>query len=166
MGLRLQSWSTSISRQHFPATSSVRHATGEGPASGFSGSQAGETGGWRLCVYRGGATCDKDGNVCFVDQPNNRIMKWTFDADATGDNPKGKLSTFLQPSGYSNGMSFDKDDNLIACADEKNELWSIMPAPGGRMEIPAPPTTTSAGRGAQNHRAAQGFQWQAAQWAQ
>ena len=65
-----------------------------------------------------GPTCDKDGNVFFTDQPNNRIMKWSVD---------GKLSTFLEPSGRSNGMMFDRDGNLISCADEDNELWNIAP---------------------------------------
>lgn len=65
-----------------------------------------------------GPTCDKDGNVFFTDQPNDRILKWSVD---------GKLSTFLQPSGRANGMFFDAQGNLIACADEKNELWSITP---------------------------------------
>lgn len=63
-----------------------------------------------------GPTCDKDGNVFFTDQPNDRIMKWGVD---------GKLSTFLQPAGRANGMFFDSQGNLIACADEKTELWSI-----------------------------------------
>src|SRR5882762_9684180 len=65
-----------------------------------------------------GPTSDKDGNVFFTDQPNNRIMKWSVD---------GKLSTFLQPAGRANGMFFDSKGNLIACADEKTELWSITP---------------------------------------
>ena len=65
-----------------------------------------------------GPTADKDGNVFFTDQPNNRIMKWSTD---------GKLSTFLQPAGRANGMFFDTKGNLIACADEKMELWSIAP---------------------------------------
>src|SRR6266571_2304218 len=65
-----------------------------------------------------GPTCDTDGNVFFTDQPNNRIMKWSMD---------GKLSTFLQPAGRANGMYFDAKGNLIACADEKTELWSITP---------------------------------------
>jgi len=60
-----------------------------------------------------GPTCDKDGNVFFTDQPNNRIMKWSVD---------GKLSTFRQPAGRANGMYFDAKGNLIACADEKTEL--------------------------------------------
>jgi len=39
----------------------------------------------------------------------------------------GKLSTFLQPSGRANGMFMDHKGNLLVCADEKNELWSISP---------------------------------------
>jgi gluconolactonase len=65
-----------------------------------------------------GPTADRDGNVFFTDQPNNRIMKWSVD---------GKLTTFLQPSGRANGMYFDPRGNLIACADERTELWSIAP---------------------------------------
>ena len=65
-----------------------------------------------------GPTCDKAGNVFFVDQDNDRIMEWSAD---------GKLSTFMQPSQYANGMMFDANGNLIACADEHNQLWSIAP---------------------------------------
>ncbi len=69
-------------------------------------------------AFTEGATCDKNGNVFFVDQPNDRIMEWSTD---------GKLSTFMQPSGYANGMYFDAKGNLIACCDEHNQLWSIAP---------------------------------------
>lgn len=65
-----------------------------------------------------GPAADKTGNVYFTDQPNDRIMKWST---------KGELSTFMQPSGRSNGMFFDKHDNLWSCADEKNEIWKIAP---------------------------------------
>ena len=65
-----------------------------------------------------GPTCDAEGNVFFTDQPNNRILKWSVD---------GGLSTFLEPAGRANGMYFDLAGHLIACADEKNELWSIAP---------------------------------------
>jgi gluconolactonase len=65
-----------------------------------------------------GPTADKDGNVFFTDQPNDRIMKWSLD---------GKLSTFMQPAGRANGMFVDAQGNLIACADEKTELWSVTP---------------------------------------
>ena len=81
-----------------------------------------------------GAASDKDGNIYFVDQDNDNLMKWEFDK-ASDDPLKGKLSVFLHPSGYSNGMCFDNDGNLIDCADEKNELWSIAapfpPLPAG-----------------------------------
>ncbi|MEY4917392.1 MAG: hypothetical protein RL616_1305 [Verrucomicrobiota bacterium] len=69
-------------------------------------------------AFTEGPTCDQKGNLFFVDQPNDRIMEWSV---------KGKLSTFMQPSGRANGMMFDAKGNLIACADAKNELWSIAP---------------------------------------
>ena len=71
-----------------------------------------------------GPTCDADGNVFFTDQPNNRILKWSVD---------GRLSTFLQPAGRANGMCFDAAGHLIACADERNQLWSI--APDGAVSV-------------------------------
>lgn len=66
-----------------------------------------------------GPAVDANGNVFFTDQPNDRIMKWSVE---------GKLSTFLKPCGRSNGLYFDRKGNLLACADEKNQLWSIDPA--------------------------------------
>jgi len=69
-------------------------------------------------AFTEGPTCDTNGNVFFVDQPNDRIMEWSAD---------GKLSTFMQPSGHANGMYFDATGNLIACADEHNQLLSIAP---------------------------------------
>lgn len=63
-----------------------------------------------------GASADKDGNVYFTDQPNDRIMKWTTD---------GKLTEWMKPAGRSNGTKVDARGDLLACADEKNELWSI-----------------------------------------
>lgn len=65
-----------------------------------------------------GPAADAQGNVFFTDQPNDRILKWSVD---------GKLSTFLEPSGRSNGLCFDRQGNLWACADAKNELWRIDP---------------------------------------
>jgi gluconolactonase len=63
-----------------------------------------------------GPAADAEGNVYFTDQPNDRIVKWSVD---------GKFSDFLKPCGRANGTYFDKQGNLLACADEKNELWSI-----------------------------------------
>jgi gluconolactonase len=70
-------------------------------------------------AFTEGPTPDSSGNVYFTDQPNDRIMIWSVE---------GKLSTFLKPAGRANGMAFDAAGDLIACADEKNELWSINPA--------------------------------------
>jgi gluconolactonase len=69
-------------------------------------------------LFTEGPASDAKGNVYFTDQPNDRIMVWSI---------SGKLSVFMQPSGRSNGLSFDKEGNLWACADEKNELWCIAP---------------------------------------
>ncbi len=65
-----------------------------------------------------GPATDKDGNVFFTDQPNNKIWKYSTD---------GKLSLFMSDAGRSNGMYFDNNGNLISCADEHNQLWSISP---------------------------------------
>jgi gluconolactonase len=65
-----------------------------------------------------GPACDTKGNVFFTDQPNDRIMEWSV---------AGKLSTFLQPCGRANGLCFDYQGNLWACADETNALWRISP---------------------------------------
>jgi gluconolactonase len=67
-----------------------------------------------------GPAVDSKGDVYFTDQPNDRILKWTA---ATN-----KVETFLQPAGRSNGLDFDRDGKLIACADEKSQLWRIDPA--------------------------------------
>ena len=75
-------------------------------------------------AFAEGPTADGAGNVFFTDQPNNRILKWSVDR---------KLTTFLEPAGRSNGLTFDREGNLIACADEKNELWSI--AKDGRVTV-------------------------------
>ena len=63
-----------------------------------------------------GPAADSQGHVYFTDQPNDRIMKWSNEDE---------LSTWMQPSGRSNGLCFDAHDNLWSCADEKNELWII-----------------------------------------
>jgi gluconolactonase len=63
-----------------------------------------------------GPAPDREGNVYFTDQPNDRIMLWSID---------NKLSTFLQPSGRSNGLFVDSEGYIWSCADEKNEIWKI-----------------------------------------
>ncbi|WP_316800843.1 SMP-30/gluconolactonase/LRE family protein [Pedobacter frigidisoli] len=63
-----------------------------------------------------GASVDKQGNVFFTDQPNDKI--WKYDT-------QGQLSLYMDKSGRANGTYFDKKGNLIVCADENNEIWSI-----------------------------------------
>lgn len=65
-----------------------------------------------------GPAADRNGNVYFTDQPNDRIMLWSAD---------GKLLTYMQPAGRSNGLFFDLKGNLWSCADENNALWKISP---------------------------------------
>lgn len=65
-----------------------------------------------------GPAVDRQGNIFFTDQPNNKI--WEYDTH-------GKLSVFLDTAGRSNGMYFDSKGNLITCADEKDQLWLISP---------------------------------------
>ncbi|MBX7258911.1 MAG: SMP-30/gluconolactonase/LRE family protein [Candidatus Hydrogenedentes bacterium] len=67
-------------------------------------------------AFTEGPASDAAGNVYFTDQPNNRIHIWSVE---------GKLSTFMEPCGRSNGLCFDKDGYLWACADDKNQLWRI-----------------------------------------
>ncbi len=67
-------------------------------------------------TFTEGPAVDKKGNIFFTDQPNDKI--WKYSAD-------GKLSLFMDKTGRSNGLYVDKKGRIIACADEKNELWAI-----------------------------------------
>ena len=71
-----------------------------------------------------GPAVDKNGNIFFTDQPNDKI--WKYDTD-------GNLTIFMDKAGRSNGMLFDKKGRLISCADEKDQLWAIDP--DGKVEI-------------------------------
>lgn len=64
-----------------------------------------------------GPAVDKHGNVYFSDQPDDKIYKW--------DAATGKITSFLQGTGRANGMAFDKNGDLIACADMHGEVWKI-----------------------------------------
>jgi gluconolactonase len=58
----------------------------------------------------------KKATFFFTDQPNDKIWKYGID---------GKLSLYMDKSGRANGTYFDKKGNLIVCADENNQIWSI-----------------------------------------
>ena len=61
-----------------------------------------------------GPASDKYGTIYFTDQPNDNI--WLYDTS-------GHLTLFMHKTGHSNGLYIDNSGNIIACADEKNELW-------------------------------------------
>lgn len=72
----------------------------------------------RQFAFTEGPAVDKAGNVFFTDQPNDKI--WQYDT-------RGKLSVFLDKAGRANGLYFDQQGNLLACADAEGQLWSIAP---------------------------------------
>ena len=71
-----------------------------------------------------GPAVDAQGVVFFTDQPNDRILKVDLE---------GKVTEYMKPAGRSNGMFFAPDGKLIACADEKNEMWEIAPDKSHRV---------------------------------
>ena len=64
-----------------------------------------------------GPAVDAKGNIYFTDQPNNKILKWSAE--------DGKITVFNDKAGRANGLYLDKEGNIYACADEKNQLWKI-----------------------------------------
>jgi gluconolactonase len=64
-----------------------------------------------------GPAVDVEGNVFFTDQPNNRILKWVEEENS--------VVGFMEDAGRANGLYFDDEGNLLACADENSEIWKI-----------------------------------------
>jgi len=70
----------------------------------------------RQFVFTEGAAVDRQGNIFFTDQPNNKIWEYTLG---------GQLVVFMDSAGRSNGMYFDRMGRLVTCADEQQQLWAI-----------------------------------------
>ncbi len=70
-------------------------------------------------IFTEGPAVDKMGNVFFTDQPNNTIVKWSAKS--------GQLNIFSDDSGRANGLYFDQNGNLLACADMDNQIWTFSP---------------------------------------
>lgn len=66
-----------------------------------------------------GPASDREGNVYFTDQPNNKIHKWSV--------KDGSVSVFMEEAGRANGLYFDHHGNLLAAADENSQIWKISP---------------------------------------
>ncbi|MDG4651639.1 SMP-30/gluconolactonase/LRE family protein [Chryseobacterium arthrosphaerae] len=64
-----------------------------------------------------GPSADKEGNVYFTDQPNDKIYYWDWKSN--------KVMMFLDKTGRANGTHFDKDGYLITCSDDQGEIWKI-----------------------------------------
>jgi gluconolactonase len=60
-----------------------------------------------------GPSVAPDGRVFFTDQPNDKIDVWSED---------GSISTFVSSSERSNGTFFNKQGELVCCADLHNRL--------------------------------------------
>ncbi|EKB47360.1 SMP-30/gluconolactonase/LRE family protein [Cecembia lonarensis] len=68
-------------------------------------------------TFTEGPAVHRNGDVYFTDQPNNKILRWSY--------TRNEISVFMEDAGRSNGMFFDLEGKLIACADMDNQLWSI-----------------------------------------
>lgn len=66
-----------------------------------------------------GPAVDKDGNVYFTDQPNDKIYMWDYEND--------EIKIFHNSPERANGIYFDQNGNIIACADLNGKLISIKP---------------------------------------
>ena len=75
-------------------------------------------------TFTEGSSVDKQGNVFFTDQPNNKIWEYSVD---------GKLSVFMEDALHSNGTYFDAQGSLISCAETKDQLIAIDPK--GKVKV-------------------------------
>lgn len=71
-----------------------------------------------------GPSVDKQGNVFFTDQPNNKIWEYSVN---------GKLFVFMEDALHSNGTYFDAYGNLVSCAETKDQLIAINPK--GKVKV-------------------------------
>ncbi len=69
-------------------------------------------------IFVEGPAADQNGNIYFSDIPNQRIHIWTL---------QDSLKTFRENSNGSNGLFFDKNQNLIACEGYASRLSLTTP---------------------------------------
>ncbi|HEY0175896.1 MAG TPA: SMP-30/gluconolactonase/LRE family protein [Pedobacter sp.] len=75
-------------------------------------------------AFTEGPAVNAKGDIYFTDQPNDQIWKYGTD---------GKVSLFKDKAGRANGMYFDHRGQLLVCADEHNELWSVSKS--GKVKV-------------------------------
>jgi len=67
-----------------------------------------------------GPAANSNGDVYFVDDPNNKIHFWSV--------AEKKLTTFIDDSAHANGMYVDKSDNLYVCEGGTGSIVSYTSA--------------------------------------
>ena len=68
-------------------------------------------------TFTEGPAVDKEGNVYFTDQPNDKIYKWDWTTN--------QVSLFSDNTGRANGTYFNSKDELITCSDNLGEMWKF-----------------------------------------
>jgi gluconolactonase len=71
-----------------------------------------------------GPAVDADGNVYFSDIPNSKIWIWTL---------QDSLKLYRENSNGSNGLYFDKNQNILACEGYASQV--SMTAPNGEYKV-------------------------------
>lgn len=69
-------------------------------------------------AFTEGPSVARDGRVFFTDQPNDRIYVW---------GRKSGIAVFRENCERANGTWFDREGNLLACADLHNSIIKITP---------------------------------------
>jgi gluconolactonase len=75
-------------------------------------------------AFTEGPSVARDGRVFFTDQPGDRIYIW---------DQKSGITLFKENCGRSNGTWFDREGNLLACADLHNSIVKFTPS--GEMVV-------------------------------
>jgi gluconolactonase len=70
-------------------------------------------------AFTEGPSVDHDGRVFFTDQPNDMIYVW---------DEKSGIALFKENCERANGTWFDRNGNLLACADLHNSIIKITPS--------------------------------------
>jgi gluconolactonase len=70
-------------------------------------------------AFTEGPSVDRDGRVFFTDQPNDMIYVW---------DEKSGIALFKENCERANGTWFDRNGNLLACADLHNSIIKITPS--------------------------------------
>ena len=68
-------------------------------------------------AFTEGPATDRQGNVYFTDQPNDKIYVWDWKTNEVG--------LFSDKTGRANGTYFNSKDELITCSDNSGEMWQF-----------------------------------------